>query len=223
MREADHHHPTFVRFYAPLVAVGEHLTLGRWRSEVLATATGRLLVVGLGPGRDLAHLPPAVTSVVAVEPDPAMRRRAAGRAGAVRRHGMPVSLVGADAAALPLAAASVDTVLCALVLCSVHDVPAALAEIRRVLRPDGRLLVLEHVRASEGSRLGAVQERVDPLWARLAGGCHLDRRTVAALGGAGFDVTTLHDRSFRAGVPLCVPHVVGVSRTAPPAPPAAGR
>jgi ubiquinone/menaquinone biosynthesis C-methylase UbiE len=202
-------HPVFARAYTLLAGLGEHTTLGRWRSEVLAAADGRLLVVGVGPGYDLDHVSPAVTSVVAVDPEPTMLRAATSRAP---DPGVPVHLIRAVGERLPLAAGTVDAVLFALVLCTVDDPAAALAEARRVLRPGGVLLLLEHVRAREGSRLGRVQDRLTPVWRRVAGGCHLDRPTRALVRAAGFDDSQLVDGPLASGLPWCLPHLRGVAR-----------
>ena len=174
--------------YAALGRVAERAALARLRADLLAHATGRLLVIGAGQGYDLAHLPDAVTGVIAVEPDRAMRRGARSRAAAAP---VPVQLVGATAERLPVADGAVDTVLCAFVLCSVDDADASVAEIRRVLRPVGRLLVLEHVRAAPRSWVSGFQDAVDPVWTRFAAGCHLNRRTGHTLTEAGFDPGTL--------------------------------
>ncbi len=204
-----HDHPVFAALYNPLVAAGERTTLGRWRSEALSPASGRLLIVGLGPGYDLAHLPPAVSEVVAVEPAASMRRIAA------HRHpGRPVHLIAGVGEYLPLPDASVDSALCALVLCSVDDPVAVLREIRRVLRPGGVLCVLEHVRAAEGTRFGRVQDAAAPAWARIAGGCLPNRRTRQAFEAAGFDTSGLADRSMKLNLPLLIPHLIGVARPA---------
>jgi len=198
--------------YAGLAALGERSELGAWRSRLLFTASGRLLVVGLGPGHDLDHLPPGVTDVVVVEPSGAMSRRAAGRVVAARRRGVDVAWLRAVAEQLPLGAATVDTVLCSLVLCSVDDPARALREVRRVLRPGGQLLVLEHVRAATGTRLAAVQDRLDPWWGRFAGGCHVARQTREVLREAGFDDSGVADLPLRPALPVCRPHLLGVAR-----------
>jgi ubiquinone/menaquinone biosynthesis C-methylase UbiE len=212
--ESAHCHPVFAPVYAGLVAVGERTTLGRWRAELLAEATGHLLVVGAGPGRDLDHLPPAVTQVTAVEPSPAMRRLAAERVRRLTFGGTPTAMVSAVAERLPLPDASVDTVLAALVLCTVDDPDAAARELRRVLRPGGRLLVLEHVRAPARPRFGRVQDLLDPLWVRVAGGCHTNRRTRLSLAAAGFDTRGVADVDLALGLPLLAPHLKGVARAA---------
>ncbi len=201
-------HPVFAPLYNALAWAGERTTLGRWRSEALAPATGRLLIVGLGPGYDLAHLPPAVTEVIAVEPAAAMRRIAGRRTGP----GPKVRLVAGVGERLPLPDASVDSALCALVLCSVTDPVAVVQEISRVLRPGGVLCVLEHVRAAEGTRLGRLQERGASAWSRIAGGCEPHRRTRQAIEAGGFDTSRLEDRTMYLNVPLLVPHLIGTAR-----------
>jgi ubiquinone/menaquinone biosynthesis C-methylase UbiE len=205
-----HDHPVFSRVYGVISAVGERTGLGELRARVLAPARGRLLVVGLGPGHDLDHLPPDVTSVVAVEPSEPMRHAAQGRVQALREGGLEVEVVDAVAEALPLEDDSVDSVLFAYVLCSVEDVPAALRETRRVLRPDGVVCVLEHVRATSGSWTDRLQRGVRPVWPRLTGGCHADRDTRGALVAAGFDDTLLRDVTL-LNIPPVTPTLVGVA------------
>ena len=144
---AAHDHPLFTRLYEVIADLGEHSELGAARSEVLSGAHGRLLIVGLGPGHDLDHLPEAVTSVVAVEPSDSMRAASLPRVEAARARGTEVELIDAVGEALPLPDDSVDCVLFAYVLCSVDSVENVLAEARRVLHPEGSVCVLEHVRA----------------------------------------------------------------------------
>ncbi len=212
MKADPHDHPVFARLYNWLTWAGELTTVGRWRSEALQTASGRLLIVGLGPGHDLAHLPPAVTEVIAVEPAAAMRRIAARRTAA-----RPVRLIAGVGERLPLPDASVDSALLALVLCSVEDPVAVLGEVARVLRPGGSVCVLEHVRARDGSRLGRVQDLLARLWSRIAGGCEPHRRTRRAFEAAGYDTSALADRTLVLNVPLLAPTLIGVAR-----PPASG-
>ena len=206
MREA---HPIYAFVFAGVAALGELTGYGRRRAEALAGAGGRLLIVGLGPGHDLAHLPAAVTEVVAVEPDASMREHSIGR---VHRAPVPTWLVGAVAEALPLPDACVDSVLAALVLCSVSNPAAAASELRRVLRPGGTLHVLEHVHAPPESRMRSWQDRLDPLWARLAAGCHVTRDSYQVLADAGFDVSKLHHTRVWVAPPLVAPHIVGTAR-----------
>lgn len=209
-------HPVFSRVYRILAAAGEHTGLARLRTRALAPAHGRLLVVGIGPGFDLAHLPPSVTSVVGVEPNPVLRRAAAARA---RTCGRPCQIVGGVAEHLPLADESIDSVLAVLVLCSVQSLPEAAAEIFRVCRPGGVVCLLEHVRAADGTLLGRLQDQAARWWPRVAGGCLPNQRTASALSAAGFDLGGARDVRLYPAFPLISPHLVGIARR--PATPAA--
>jgi SAM-dependent methyltransferase len=176
----------------------------RYRRAAIGDATGRLLMRGLGPGADLKFLPPAVTSVAAVEPVAAFRRTASRLAA---RRGIAIDIVDAVGESIPFADNSFDSVHVGLVLCSVDDVAATLSEIRRVLAPGGRLVVLEHVRG-EGA-MGRFQDLIAKPWSRLASGCEPNRRTVDAIAAAGFDTSRL--RSIRRTLvpPPCTPHLHG--------------
>jgi SAM-dependent methyltransferase len=145
--------------------------LDQRRGALLGELTGQVLEVGAGTGGNLAHYRHA-GKVVACEPDPAMRARLAGKLADAP---VPVQLCDAAAEALPFADQSFDVVVCTLVLCTVPDPPAALAESYRVLRPGGRLAFLEHVRGR--GRLARWQDRLTPLQVWFAGGCHPNRDT----------------------------------------------
>ncbi len=122
---------------------------------------------------------------------------------------VPVELVDGRAEALPFPDASFDAVVSTFVLCSVDDPPRALAEIGRVLRPDGRFVVLEHVRGS--GRRARWQDRLTGIHRKLAGNCHLNRDTRAAIAAAGFDTTSLGEVAFPAHHPLVRPGIQGVA------------
>jgi ubiquinone/menaquinone biosynthesis C-methylase UbiE len=144
--------------------------------------------LGAGTGLNFAHYDPdKVERVVAVEPDPHMRRRAAPRAAEAQ---VPVELVNADGATLPFDEGSFDEVVCTWVLCTVPDAQATVAELHRVLRPGGRLHFVEHT-ASPAPFWRALQRFADPVWHRLAGGCHLHRDTLHTLRDAGFSSVTV--------------------------------
>lgn len=156
------------------------------RREVLASARGAVLEVGSGTGSAFPHYPAGVTRVVAVEPSRGMNRRARRRLGRFPPRGRPpIHLVRAAAEALPFVTGSFDTAVAFLVLCTVADPQPAAAELRRILRPGGELLVFEHVRAPSG-RLARWQDRLNPLWKPVALGCHLNRDSRALLEEAGF-------------------------------------
>lgn len=188
------------RFGQPIF---DRLFYNRYRQAAIANATGRLLMVGLGPGTDLKFVPPAVTSIAAVEPAAAFRRMAEHLAS---HHGIAADIVDGTGESIPFPDDSFDSVHIGLVLCSVDDVAATLAEIRRVLVPGGRLVVLEHVRG-EGA-IGRLQDLVAKPWSWLAAGCNPNRRTVDSIAAAGFDTGGL--RRIRTPVPFpCKPHLHG--------------
>ena len=192
--------PYVYRFGQPIF---DRLFYNRYRRAAIAHATGRLLMIGLGPGTDLKFVPSAVTSIAAVEPVPAFRRMAAQVAD---RHGIAVDIVDGTGESIPFPDNSFDSVHIGLVLCSVDDVAATLGEIRRVLIPRGRLVVLEHVRG-EGAT-GRLQDLVAKPWSWFAAGCKPNRRTAEAISRAGFDITGL--RSIRTPVPFpCKPQLQG--------------
>ena len=148
-----------------------------------------------------------MTELLATEPDPNMYRRLA---LALPTAAVPTQLRRAAAGALPVPDGWADTVVCSLVLCSVPDPAAALAEIHRVLRADGSLLFFEHVRAPSGSRLRRWQDRMERPWGLAAGGCHPNRDTVGDIENAGFRVERLGAWDERGGV-LARPHVLGTA------------
>jgi ubiquinone/menaquinone biosynthesis C-methylase UbiE len=184
--------------------VFDRLFYNRYRRDAIAHAKGRLLMVGLGPGTDLKFVPPAVTSISAVEPVAAFRQMASRLA---LRHGITANIVEGTGESIPFGDNSFDSVHIGLVLCSVDDVAVTLGEIRRVLAPGGRLVVLEHVRG-EGAT-GRFQDLIAKPWSWLAGGCEPNRRTVDSIAAAGFDTGGLH-RLARTPVPFpCKPHLQG--------------
>jgi len=186
-------HPVFAAAYAWGSGWLEGGRLGAARRELLAQARGVVLDLGAGIGANLPHLGPAVSRVHLVEPDPHMVRRLRPR---VPRHGVVHQTRGES---LPLDDASVDTVLATLTLCSVDDPPAVLAELRRVLRSGGRVLVLEHV-LSDDPGLARRQLRYRRPWQVLGAGCRPDRDTAAALAEAGFDVAGLRRFQVRGSL-----------------------
>jgi ubiquinone/menaquinone biosynthesis C-methylase UbiE len=173
-------HPLFAALYDRMTESLERDVLGPRRVSLLGELEGQVLDVGAGTGANLPHLRRA-ERLVATEPDPAMRRRLERKLADAR---VPVELAGAAAESLPFPAATFDAVVFTCVLCTVADPEAAVAEARRVLKPGGRLIVLEHVRGA--GRLARWQDRVTPLWSRLMGGCHPNRDTAATIERAGF-------------------------------------
>lgn len=152
------------------------------RRFVVPEARGEVLEVGVGTGLNLPlYDRAAVRRVVGIEPDPHMLRRARARAADL---GLEVELHEVGAERLPFAAERFDTAVLTWVLCTIPDAGAALAEVRRVLRPGGVVLFVEHTRSVQPG-LARVQERLTPLWGRLTGGCHLDRPGVDLVRASG--------------------------------------
>jgi ubiquinone/menaquinone biosynthesis C-methylase UbiE len=176
-------HPLFARCYARVAPAMDDGGVTEHRRALLAGTTGRVLEVGAGTGANFPHYPPGVTEVIAVEPEPHLRHLAETAAATA-----PVPVTVTDGVAEHLAAPDrgFDAVVACLMLCSVRDRDAALAEMLRVLRPGGRLHFFEHVRA-EGPGLRRTQRVLDAtVWPLLNGGCHLATDTAAAIGRAGF-------------------------------------
>jgi ubiquinone/menaquinone biosynthesis C-methylase UbiE len=173
-------HKIFAAFYDRIIASVEKKTLARRRAALLSGLTGRVLDVGAGTGVNLPYFKAADTVVMA-EPDGAMRAKITPK---LEQAHVPIELSDAPAEKMPFPDAHFDAAVCTLVLCTVPDPPAALAEIRRVLKPGGTLIVLEHVRG-EG-RFAKVQRGIGPVWTKLAAGCVLTRDTKSTLEQAGF-------------------------------------
>jgi ubiquinone/menaquinone biosynthesis C-methylase UbiE len=167
------------------------------RAKVVPFAEGRVLELGIGMGLNLGLYDAGkVESVTGVDPAPELRAIAE---AAPRDPRLSVRVEDGTAEALPFEAASFDCVVCTFTLCSVHTPAAALAEARRVLQPGGRLLYCEHGLAPDAD-VAKWQRRIEPVWKRIAGGCHLTRPITAAIVAAGFTVHR-HDSMYIPGAP----------------------
>lgn len=158
-----------------------------FRKRVVGAADGKVLEIGIGSGLNLPLYGAAVTSVVGLDPSSELLRMADTRASDAS---VPIRLLDASAEAIPLDATSIDSVVTTWTLCTIPDAARALAELRRVLKPSGRLLFVEHGRAPE-LRVAHWQDRLDPLWSGLAGGCHLNRKIDDLITGNGFRIDTM--------------------------------
>lgn len=181
----------------------------RARKSLLEQAAGRVIEIGAGTGLNVAHYPPTASELILVEPEPAMRRRLERR---LNRSDRQAVIVDASAEQLPLADQSVDTVVSTLVLCTVEQPDKALAEIGRVLRPDGQLLFIEHVRA-ESPTLAWWQDRLVGPWRRFACGCRCNRATVELMRACGFEVQASKG-AWRAMPPIVRPLMSGRAQLA---------
>lgn len=159
--------------------------LDPFRRRVAAAAQGRVLEIGVGSGHNLPHYAGHADEVLGLDPSQPLLARARERTVAGR-----MRLLAGSAEQIPLADGSVDTVVMTFVGCSIPHFGLALGEIRRVLRPHGRLLFVEHGRAPD-PRTAFWQDRLTPLWRRLQGGCHLNRKMDDLIAGAGFRIDRL--------------------------------
>jgi SAM-dependent methyltransferase len=201
-------HALFAAVYDRLTAPAERAGMADRRRRLLAGATGRVLEIGGGTGVNLAHYPSGLDTVVVLEPDGAMRERMLTKMPAAP---VPVEVHEAGIEDHSLPAGGFDTVVSTLTLCTVPDLDRALAAVHRLLAPGGRLLFIEHVRAS--GLQGLAQRASAPVWTRVAAGCHPDRDILAAMRTNGFAVTDLDRFRIRMMVnPLINEAVQGVAR-----------
>ena len=199
------------RAFAWMLSLGDgaqRRTYGARKRALFAQIEGdapTVVEIGAGTGLSAAHLPTGARWV-AVEPNVHFHGRIR---EAARSHGVPVAVVGGTAEALPLADAEADAVVSTLVLCSVANLDQILAEVRRVLRPGGRFLFIEHVAAPRGSGLRWAQRLLRGPWAVVADGCRPDQETERAVRAAGF--ASVATEAFRVPGGLVAPHVMGVA------------
>lgn len=207
----DLRHPIIARLWNRMSHTAEtRFHLGEMRDEALAGISGRVLEIGCGNGINFQHYPSAVTEVVAMEPEPYLRAKAE---EAAREAPVPVTVLPGTSDSLPFGDGEFDAALASLVLCTVPSQTSALAEIRRVLKPGGRLHFFEHV-LDEQPKFARFQHRFDVVYSRVNGwGCHADRDTTSAIETAGFEMERLRRFRHDMGVlarPLS-PHAIGVA------------
>ena len=203
--------PLFARYFARFGGRNEERGNRELRQEMLAGLSGRVLEVGPGNGLNFPHYPPSVLEVVAVEPEPYLRSRAAEAAAAAP---VPINVADGTAAGSSSADGAFDAVVVSGLLCSVADVPSALAEFHRVLRPGGELRFYEHVR-SRDILFAGFQQAADLVWPRLMGGCHPQRQTRAAIDQV-FTIEACRGFRFPPDAFLwpVAPRILGIARKA---------
>jgi ubiquinone/menaquinone biosynthesis C-methylase UbiE len=197
----------FARLYDRMIARTEAAGLGDHRKELLGTASGDVLEIGAGTGTNLLYYGEGVRTLTLTEPEKPMTNRL--EKHILERH-PDAKLVRAPAEDLPFNDDSFDTVVSTLVLCTVEDQARSLGELRRVLRPDGRLLFIEHVR-SDDEKVARLQDRMLPINVRIGHGCHCNRATLETIRNAGFEVTELTHDTLKHAPPFIRPLIVGVA------------
>ena len=201
---------TFAAIYDPTLWIGERAGMRALRRELLSGAGGRTVEIGSGTGLNLPHYPDRVTELLLLEPDAPMRARLE---KATRRGEREVRVMDAPAEQLPFADESVDTVVSTLVLCTVDAPDLALREIQRVLRPDGQLILIEHVR-SDSPALAWWQDRLVAPWRHFARGCRCNRATAELIQTCGFELDQVREASWRRMPRIVRPLIVGHARKA---------
>jgi SAM-dependent methyltransferase len=195
----------FAALYDRMTAGAEKAGLAELRARRLAEAGGATLELGAGTGSNLEYYTDTVTELVLTEPSEHMARKLRDKVSA---SGRPALVIVAPAERLPFEDDRFDTVVATLMLCTADDPGAALREAARVLKPGGRLLFLEHVRA-EDAGLARWQDRLEGVWGYVAAGCHPNRDTLAAIEAAGFTVDDLERGRFPKAPPLVRPLISG--------------
>jgi ubiquinone/menaquinone biosynthesis C-methylase UbiE len=200
----------FSAIYDTLLKGTEEAGLREMRRQTLAEANGRTIDVGAGTGANLGLYPDSVTELILSEPDPHMTKRLRAR---LAESGTEAELVEAPAERLPFEDGSFDTAIFTLVLCTVPDPDAALAEAARVLKPGGKLLFVEHVRSQQPG-IARWQDRLERPWHFFADGCHCNRDTVAAIETSPFSLQRVERGELPKSPPITKPLARGSARLA---------
>ncbi|HEY3725970.1 MAG TPA: class I SAM-dependent methyltransferase [Solirubrobacteraceae bacterium] len=201
----------FAAFYPRLISRAENAGQRDTRRRLLANATGATVEIGAGSGINLEHYTDRVTELILTEPSPHMLDHLRSAIGENPPAVGSYELVSASAQRLPFDDRRFDTAVCTYVLCSVPDPAAALSELARVLRPGGKLLFLEHVRAGEDTVLGRFQDLVEVPHRYIAAGCYPNRRTAELLADSPLQVQRLERGRQPAALPTVRPTITGVA------------
>lgn len=201
----------FAAMYDRMLGKTERAGLGEHRRALLAGASGDILEIGGGTGANLEYYGDSVRTLTIIEPEKPMLQRLHRH---IEQRAPQAKALRAPAEDLPFNDASFDAVVSTLVLCTVDDVPRALRELHRVLRPGGKLLFIEHVR-SDDPALARTQDRMLPINVRIGHGCHPNRRTLDSIRDAGFEVSSLEHDTLKHTPKFIRPLIVGVATRRP--------
>jgi ubiquinone/menaquinone biosynthesis C-methylase UbiE len=198
-------------FYDTCMKATEDACLIAWRKDLLKDVDGKVLEIGAGTGASLALYPRKKSlDLYLSEPDQNMRSQLKEK---VKESGLEkVSVLSSPAEKIDSEDDVYDVVFVSLVCCSVNDVKASLQEIRRVLKPTGSFIFLEHVAAKKGSNRRKWQDRLNIVWRTIAGNCHLNRHTEDHINNAGFIITDITYDSMKKAMPLIKPTIRGIAK-----------
>ena len=196
-------------FYDEFMARTEKACLKEWRHRLLEQVSGEVLEIGAGTGANIELYSDDVTRLVLAEPDKHMRTFLMERAGNQPLEN--VSVTGGTAEQIEADDESFNYVVSSLVCCSVTDLKACLSEIKRVLKPGGSLVFLEHVAAANGTSRRRWQNIINPVWKTFMGNCHLNRETERAIITEGFDIVQIERESMRKALPIVRPTIRGIA------------
>ena len=196
-------------FYDRFMAKTEAACLQQWRQELLQQLSGDVLEIGAGTGANISLYPAQVTRLLLTEPDKHMRRQLEGKL--VERDPDKLGVSAGTAENIAAADESFDYVVTSLVCCSVTDLNAGLREIKRVLKPGGGLVFLEHVAAAQGTSRRRWQNRINPIWKTFMGNCHLNRETEQAIVSQGFEIVQIERESMRKAPSIVRPTIRGIA------------
>lgn len=197
-------------FYDSFMQKTEEACLRQWRRELLGQAGGEVLEIGAGTGANIQFYSDRVTRLVLLEPDRHMRRQLLKKVDDLRPSN--VSVIGGPAERIEADDETFDSVVTTLVCCSVTSLAGCLGEIRRVLRPGGNLVFLEHVAAGAGTSRRRWQNAINPFWKTFMGNCHLNRETEQAIAAEGFEIIRIERESMRKAPPIVRPTIRGIAR-----------
>lgn len=198
-------------FYDKFMKATEDACLIDWRKDLLKNIEGKVLEIGAGTGASLELYPQSPELQISLaEPDKNMRAQLEEKIKS--KNLSQITVLSCPSEKISADDETFDYVFASLVCCSVNDVEAALKEIKRVLKPDGNFIFLEHVAAEAGSGRRKWQDRLNPLWRKLAGNCHLNRETESYIKDAGFILHELQHESMRKAMPIVRPTIRGIAK-----------
>lgn len=199
----------WTKFYDKIMRDAEQKCLGEWRAALLGNVSNVVLEIGCGTGANLDYYPEAVNQLILVEPDKHMRRKLQEKIASKPERTIKVLDCSADS--IPLADSSCDVIVSTLVLCSVPDQAKVLAEMYRLLRPEGKFIFIEHMAANTNPQRLKWQRRLEPFWKWVTSGCCLTRQTEEAISKAGFVFEDIARQSMRGVPAITRPSIKGVA------------